>query len=153
GTDDGKIHVSRNGGLSWSDLSAKVPGVPVERWVSRIECSPFAEGTAFLAIDRHRHDDRAPYLFKTEDYGASWQAITANLPAEGHVHVLRCDPVNRNLLYAGTEFGLFLSLDGGASWHPFRHGLPTVAVHDLAIHARERELVIGTHGRGLYIMD
>jgi photosystem II stability/assembly factor-like uncharacterized protein len=153
GTDDGRVHVSRNGGLSWSDLSAKVPGIPADRWVSRVECSPFAEGTAFLALDRHRHDDCAPYLFKTEDYGANWKPIATNLPPEGPVHVLRCDPVNRNLLYAGTEFGLFLSLDGGASWHSFRHGLPTAAVHDLAVHPRDRELVIATHGRGLYIVD
>jgi photosystem II stability/assembly factor-like uncharacterized protein len=153
GTDDGRLHVSRNGGAAWSDLSTKVPGVPADRWVSRIACSPFAEGTAFLALDRHRHDDRAPYLFKTEDYGATWKSIAGNLPAEGPVHVLRCDPVNRHLLYAGTEFGLFLSLDGGASWHPFRHGLPTVAVHDLAVHPRDRELVVATHGRGLYVVD
>jgi photosystem II stability/assembly factor-like uncharacterized protein len=153
GTDDGRAHVSRNGGLSWSDLSARLPGLPADRWVSRVECSPFAEGTAFLAVDRHRHDDRAPYLFKTEDYGAAWKPITGNLPPEGHVHVLRCDPVNRDLLYAGTEFGLFLSLDGGASWHPFRHGLPTAAVHDLAVHPRDRELVVATHGRGLYVVD
>jgi photosystem II stability/assembly factor-like uncharacterized protein len=153
GTDDGKIHVSRNGGLSWTDLSARIPGLSADRWISRLECSPFAEGTAFLAIDRHRHNDRAPYLFKTEDYGATWKSLTTNLPPEGHLHVIRCDPVQRHLLYVGTEFGLFLSLDGGASWHPFRHGLPPVAVHDLAIHPRDRELVIATHGRGLYIVD
>jgi photosystem II stability/assembly factor-like uncharacterized protein len=152
GTDDGRVHVRRNGS-AWSDVSDKIPGVPTDRWVSRLECSPFAEGTAFLAIDRHRHDDPAPYLFKTEDYGATWRSIAADLPPDGHVHVVRCDPVNRELLYVGTDFGLFVSLDGGGSWHPFRHGLPTVAVHDLAVHPRDRELVIATHGRGVYVVD
>jgi photosystem II stability/assembly factor-like uncharacterized protein len=153
GTDDGRVHVSHNGGAEWTDVSAKVPDVPAERWVTRIECSPFAEGTAYLSLDRHRNDDRAPYLFKTEDYGATWKSITANLPPGGPVHVVRADPVNRNLLYVGTEYGLFVSLDGGTAWQPFRKGLPTVEVHDLAVHPRDRELVIATHGRSLYIMD
>jgi photosystem II stability/assembly factor-like uncharacterized protein len=152
GTDDGRVHVTRNGGADWADVSDRVPGVPRERWVSRLECSHFAEGTAYLAIDRHRHDDRRPYLFRTTDHGSTWRPLTATLPPEGPVYVVREDDRNRDLLFAGTEFGLFVSLDGGAAWHRLR-GLPTVAVHDLVVQPRERELVVATHGRSLYVVD
>ncbi len=110
-------------------------------------------GTAYVTIDRHRNNDRSPYVFKTDDDGATWQSITSNLPARGPVHVIRADPRNPDLLYVGTEFGLFVSVNGGSSWQQVRSGLPTVAVHDLAIHVRDRELVIATHGRSIYIMD
>jgi photosystem II stability/assembly factor-like uncharacterized protein len=153
GTDDGRLHISRDGGQSWADLSVKVPGVPSDRWVTRVACSAFAEGTAYLSIDRHRNDDRRPYVFKTTDYGESWVALTGNLPADGPVHVIREDPRRAELLYAGTDGGLFLSPDGGGSWHRQRHGLPAVAVHDLVVHPRDQELVIGTHGRGVYLME
>jgi photosystem II stability/assembly factor-like uncharacterized protein len=153
GTDDGRVQVTRNGGLTWTDVGDRVPGVPVTRWITRIEASRFAEGTAYLAIDRHRHDDRRPYVFRTLDYGASWQNVTKNLPAEGPVHVIREDPRNRDLLFVGTEFGLFASLDAGSSWQRLKAGLPTVAVHDLVIHPRDRDLVIGTHGRSVYVLD
>src|SRR5262249_34523655 len=148
GTDDGRIHVWRNGG-AWNDVSDRVPGVPPNRWITRIEASHFAEGTAYLAIDRHRNDDRRPYVFRTIDYGASWQNITKDLPADGPVLVIREDPRNKDLLFAGTEFGLFVSLDAGSSWQRFKAGLPAVAVHDLVIHPRDRDLVIGTHGRSI----
>jgi photosystem II stability/assembly factor-like uncharacterized protein len=152
GSDDGRVHVTRNGGGDWADVSARIPGVPQERWVSRIECSHFAEGTAYLALDRHRNDDRRPYLFRTTDCGATWEPLMRTLPPEGPVHVVRESSRNQDLLFAGTEFGLFVSLDRGAAWHRLR-GLPTVAVHDLVIHPRDRELVIATHGRSLYVMD
>jgi hypothetical protein len=135
------------------DVSDAIPNVPAERWVTRIECSPFEANTAYLALDRHRNDDRRPYLFKTTDAGTTWRPIIANLPAEGPVHVVRADPVQKNLLYVGTEFGVFVSLDGGEKWHQLRGGLPTVAVHDLAVHPRDHELVIGTHGRGIFVLD
>ena len=106
----------------------------------------------FLAIDRHRNDDRKPYVFKSTDHGSSWTSIAGDLPDVGHVHVIREDPVNRDLLYVGTEFGLFVSLDGGKRWHK-QMLLPTVPVHDLVVHPRDRELVIGTHGRAIWIMD
>jgi photosystem II stability/assembly factor-like uncharacterized protein len=153
GTDDGRVHITRDGGAHWTDLTDRLPGVPAQRWVTRVECSYFAEGAAYLALDRHRNDDRAPYLFKTADYGTTWQPLAYSLPGEGPVHVVREDPRNKNLLFAGTEFGLFVSLDGGACWHRLRNGLPTVSVHDLVIHPRDRDLVIGTHGRSIYIMD
>jgi photosystem II stability/assembly factor-like uncharacterized protein len=153
GTDDGNIQISKNGGRDWTEVGANIRGVPANGCVSRVECSSFAAGTAFVTIDRHRNDDRQPYVFKTEDFGATWQSIAANLPAGGPVRVIRADPRNRNLLYVGTEFGLFLSVNGGSSWQQLRGGLPTVAVHDLVVRPRERELVIATHGRSIYIMD
>jgi hypothetical protein len=153
GSDDGRVHVHRGDDASWLDVSDKIPGVPPDRWITCLECSPSAANTAYLAVDRHRNDDRRPYLFKTTDTGDSWQLLVGNLPAEGPIHVIREDPFRKDLLYAGTEFGLFVSLDGGGAWHRLRGGLPTVAVHDLVVHPRERELVIATHGRGVYIVD
>ncbi len=153
GSDDGRVHVSRDGGVSWGDVGANIPGVPPERWVSHIECSAFAEGTAFLALDRHRQDDRAPYLFRTDDLGKTWKPLAQDLPPDGPVHVVRADPRNPDLLYAGTEYGLFLTPDAGRSWLAFRAGLPPVPVLDLALHPRDRELVVATHGRGLYVID
>jgi photosystem II stability/assembly factor-like uncharacterized protein len=153
GSDDGLVHVSPDGGTTWLKLSDRLPGVPDERWITKIECSPFADGTAFLALSRYRQDDRKPYLFKTEDFGTTWKPLANDLPAEGPIHVVRCDPRNPDLLYAGTEFGLFVSMNGGANWQRLKAGLPTVPIHDLVIHPRDRELVIGTHGRGIYIVD
>jgi photosystem II stability/assembly factor-like uncharacterized protein len=152
GTDDGRVHVTKDGGQHWTEVSERLKGVAAARWITRIECSHFDEGTAYLTLDRHRNDDRRPYVFRTTDHGVSWEDISANLPASGCVHVIREDPRNRDLLYAGTEFGLFISLNAGKTWHKHR-GLPTVAVHDLVIHPRDRELVIATHGRGIWIMD
>ncbi len=165
GTDDGKIHVSRNGGNTWTDLSEKVPDVPQARTISRIECSFFDAATAYLTIDRHRNDDYRPYVFKTTDHGETWKPLAGNLPENGPVLVIRASKKNKDLLFVGTEFGPFISLDGGSHWEPLgkrlatdkKDGapgrLPTVAVHDLVIHPRDDELVIATHGRSIYIMD
>jgi photosystem II stability/assembly factor-like uncharacterized protein len=153
GSDDGRLHLTRDGGLNWEDLSGRIPDVSADHWITRVECSPFAEGTAYLSISRYRNDDRTPYVFKTTDFGKTWQSLRGNLPAGGPVHVIRADPRSRDLLYVGTEFGLFLSLDAGASWFRQKNGLPTVAVHDLVVHPRDRELVVATHGRGIYLMD
>jgi photosystem II stability/assembly factor-like uncharacterized protein len=152
GTDDGRVRLSRNGGRDWADASDNVHGVARERHVSRVIASSFAEGMAYLAIDRHRNDDRRPYLFRTTDYGATWKPLMRDLPPDGPVYVVRESSRNADLLFAGTEFGLFVSLDGGGHWSRYG-GLPTVAVHDLVIHPRERELVLGTHGRSIYVMD
>ena len=119
GTDDGRVHLSRNGGRDWTDLSANVPGVAGERHVSRVIASYFAEGTAYLALDRHRNDDRRPYLFRTTDYGATWKPLANDLPESGPVYVVRESSRNPDLLFAGTEFGLFVSLDGGAHWQRY----------------------------------
>lgn len=153
GSDDGKVHMTRDGGVSWVDLSEKITTLPQERTVSRLVASAFAPGTCYVAMDRHRNDDYQPYIFKTTDYGSTWTPLHDGLPDNGSVHVIREDRRNRNLLFCGTEFGLFVSLDGGRQWQPLRAGMPTVAVHDLVIHPRDQELVIGTHGRGVYIID
>jgi photosystem II stability/assembly factor-like uncharacterized protein len=152
GSDDGKLYLTREGGVSWLDLSDRLPG-PSQRHISRVEPSAFDAGTCYVAVDRHRNDDYRPYLYKTTDYGQTWQALHETLPANGSVHVVREDRVNRQLLYCGTEFGLLISVDGGTRWTRLRANLPTVAVHDLVVHPRERELVIATHGRGIWVMD
>jgi photosystem II stability/assembly factor-like uncharacterized protein len=152
GTDDGQLHVSRDGGGTWKNVVSAVPSLPKNTSCSRVEASRFDAGTAYAAFDGHRTDDYGTYLYKTADYGKTWKSIRSNLPF-GWVNVVREDPRNRNLLYVGTEFGVFASLDGGASWFPLRNNLPTVAVHDIAVHPRDNDLIIGTHGRGIWILD
>jgi hypothetical protein len=120
--------------------------------VSRVEPSHFDAGTCYVAIDNHRNDDLKPYLFVTRDYGATWASITNNLPI-GNVNVVREDVKNKNLLFVGTEFGIFVSTSGGADWKKFMTGLPTVRVDDLLIHPRDNDLIAGTHGRGVWIID
>jgi photosystem II stability/assembly factor-like uncharacterized protein len=153
GSDDGRVHVSRDGGATWTDVSSKIPGVPADRCVSRIECSRYADNVAYLALDRHRSDDRAPYLFRTSDAGLTWEPIAHDLPRDAPVYVIREDLRNPELLFVGTETGLFASLNGGKNWRRVRGGFPTVAVHDVKIHPRARELVVATHGRGLWVVD
>lgn len=153
GTDDGQIWVTRNDGQTWEKISPNLKGVPAGLWVSRVEASHFDEGTAYVTLDGHRSDLFQPFVFKTTDFGQTWVDITSNLP-EGHcVYVIREDPVNPLLLFVGTEFGAFASLDGGQHWSPLGKGLPTVAVHDLVIHPREADLIAGTHGRSAWILD
>jgi photosystem II stability/assembly factor-like uncharacterized protein len=153
GSDDGKVHVTRDDGRTWTDVSNRLPEVPSDRWITRITCSPFAAGTAWLSLNRYRQNDFAPYLFRTDDFGKTWKSIVANLPAESPVHVVRADGRNPDLLYVGTEHGLFVSLDAGVSWQPLGTGLPSAAVVDLVVHPRDRELVVATHGRSLFIID
>jgi photosystem II stability/assembly factor-like uncharacterized protein len=153
GSDDGRVHVSRDAGRHWTDVINRQPGVSATPCITRLECSHFASGTAYLSLDRHRQEDHRPYLLRTTDYGATWHSLAGDLPSEGPVHVIREDARNPDLLFVGTEFGLFVSLDAGQHWLPLMNGLPTVAIHDLVIHPRDRDLVIATHGRSLYIVD
>jgi len=153
GTDDGKVWVSPNGGAAWSDLTANLRGVPRGLYVSRIEASPHDARTAFVSFDGHRSDVFAPFLFVTRDLGQTWTSLAADLPKDHPVKVVRQDLGNPDLLFAGTEFGLFVSLDGGRRWLRWKHGLPTVAVDDIAIHPRERDVIVATHGRSLYVLD
>ena len=153
GTDDGLVQITRDGGKTWTNLTANIKGLPPESWVTRIEASHFAEGTAYATFDRHRTDDNKPYLYKTEDYGKTWKPLHSGLPETGYLHVVREDPVNRNLLYVGSEFGLFLSFDGGNRWTAYKNDFPTIAVRDIQIHPREMDLLVGTHGRGLWVLD
>jgi photosystem II stability/assembly factor-like uncharacterized protein len=153
GTDDGRLQVTSDAGAHWNELSSKLRDLPIGGSVSCVECSRHAEGTAYVTLDRHRLDDRRPYIYKTIDRGSSWSAMNGDLPHEGYAHVIREDLWNRNLLFVGTSRGLFVSVTGGQRWHRIRSGLPTVAVSDLVIHPRDRELVVATHGRGIYILD
>ena len=154
GTDDGKLWVTKDGGKEWTDVSDKLPG-PKARAVAKIECSHFAAGAAMVAIDRHRNDDFKPYIFVTADHGETWKPLANNLPAGAVVGVVRQSSKDKDVLFAGTELGLYVTFDGGTKWHHVtKSGLPAaVRVDDLVIHPRERELVIGTHGRGIWVMD
>ncbi|HJW08860.1 MAG TPA: hypothetical protein VJ483_04450, partial [Holophagaceae bacterium] len=153
GTDDGNLQITQDGGKSWTNVTGNIGGLPKNTWVSFVEPSPYDTGTAFATFDGHTQGDMAPRVYRTIDYGKTWTALgTAGL--EGFAHVVRQDPVNRELLYVGTELGLFISLDGGASWAPFkRENFPRVAVRDIAIHPKEHDLVLATHGRGVWIID
>lgn len=153
GTDDGNVQVTRDGGKSWTNVAGNLGGVPRGLWVSRVEASNHDAARAYAAIDGHRSDDFHTYLFTTDDSGATWRSIVSDLPANHPVKGFREDPVNPNLLFVGTEFGIFLSLDRGAHWRQLKEGLPTVAVDDIQIHPREHDLIIGTHGRSIYVMD
>ncbi len=152
GTNDGNLQVSRDGGDAWKNVAGNVKGVPDETFVSRVEPSHFDAGTCYVAFDAHRTDDHKPYVYVTKDYGETWTAIANNLPA-GNVNVVREDPKNRNLLYAGTEYAMFISLDGGKEWKRFSTGLPTVRIDDILVHPRDNDLIIGTHGRSIWILD
>jgi photosystem II stability/assembly factor-like uncharacterized protein len=154
GTDDGNLQMSRDGGKSWNNLASRVPGVPKGTYVSRVVASKYAEGTAFVAFDGHRNGDFHVYLFMTTDFGQNWKPISNGIQErDGTVHVVREDPKNQNVLYAGTERGLFASLDRGASWSRIRSNLPTVPVDDILIHPRDNDMILGTHGRAIWIMD
>ncbi len=151
GTDDGKVHVTRDGGEAWTELTGSIPGVPEMIYVSRLRPSVFDEGTVYASFDGHRSDDFRPYVFVSTDHGASWRSIASNLPT-GSVYVIEEDPENPDLLYIGTEFGLFASIDRGSSWTRWKN-LPTVAVYDLVVHPRDNDLVLGTHGRSIIVYD
>ena len=152
GSDDGRIMLTKDFGATWADVSV-IAGFPKDRCISRVEPSNFADGTCYVSITRYRNDDRKPYIFKTTDYGKTWENITSNLPENGSVHVVIESSRNKHLLFCGTEFGLFASLDGAKSWQRMKGGMPTVAVHDLVIHPRDRDLVVGTHGRSIFVFD
>ncbi len=152
GTDDGNVQITQDGGQTWTNVVKNIKGLPANTWCSRIEASHFDAGTAYVAFDGHRHDDYGTYLYKTVDQGKTWTSLKGNLPF-GWIHVVREDPVNPNLLYVGMEFGIYASLDGGKTWFSLQNNLPTVAVRDIAVHPRDNDLIIGTHGRGIWIMD
>jgi hypothetical protein len=152
GTDDGKLWVTEDDGKTWTDLTANVPAPAKEQWVGRIHASFHDSNVAYLAVAAYRTGTYAPLAWRTSDLGKTWELISTNLPPQGPVNVVRDDPVNPNLLFAGTSFGLFVSLDRGGHWNKLG-GLPTVAVDDLVVHPRDHDLVVATHGRSLYIID
>ncbi|MFZ5517988.1 MAG: WD40/YVTN/BNR-like repeat-containing protein [Candidatus Zhuqueibacterota bacterium] len=148
GTDDGRAHVTRDGGLSWKEISKSLP----QRWISRIVASAFDEATVYLSQNGKRDDDFAAYLWKSNDYGDTWQDISGNIPC-GPINVVREDPHYKNILYVGTDLGAYVSIDGGGTWNILAKNFPTTFVHDLVIHPRDRIAVAATHGRGMYAMD
>jgi len=152
GTDDGFVQVTENQGLTWSNLTKTIAGLPSGNWCSYVEPGHFDKRTAYVTFDNHRNGDMKPYIYKTTDLGKTWTSLVTP-EIEGHVYVIREDLINPNLLFAGTEFGLYVSTNGGKQWSRFENNLPKVAVHDLVIHPREHDLVIATHGRGIYIID
>jgi hypothetical protein len=151
GTDDGNVQVTRNGGRAWTNVTDKITGHP-GYWVSRVIASHHDAATAYVTVTGLRHDDFKPFVWKTADYGGTWTSIAANLPNEA-INVIREDRRNPNLLFVGTDFGVYASLDGGKAWQRMKNGITTNPVHDLAIHPREQELIVGTHGRSMYIAD
>lgn len=152
GTDDGIIQVTENGGESWTKVTS-FPGVPEYTYVSDIFASRYNENVVFACFDNLKRDDFKPYILKSTDKGKSWKMITNGLPKNGTVHTFEQDHVNENLLFAGTEFGIFFSINGGNNWIQLKAGIPTIAVRDLAIQQRENDLVLATFGRGFYILD
>ena len=152
GTDDGNLQITRDGGKSWTNVIRNVPGLPSNTWVSSVESSRHDPAVAYATFDGHMTGDMKTYVFKTADYGKTWTSIATD-SIKSFAHVIREDLVNPNLLFVGTELGLFLSIDGGKQWAQFTGNFPHVPVRDLAIHPRDNDLIIGTHGRGIYIVD
>jgi len=153
GTDDGNIFLTRDDGKTWANVRPNIKGVPDGLWVSRVEASHFDKRTCYVTFDGHRSDVFKPYVLKTADNGQTWENITNNLPDGQSAYVIKEDAKNQNLLFVGTEFAAFVSVDGGATWTRLMNGMPTVAIHDLLIHPRDNDLVAGTHGRGVWILD
>ena len=157
GTDDGNVQLTRDAGEHWTNVVANVPGLPKGEWVSWVQASSYAAGTAYATFDRHTFGDMAPYLYVTTDFGKTWSPLVSakdDKKIRGYAHVIREDTVDPNLLFLGTEFGLWISLDKGAHWAQFKGGhIPTVAVRDLVIQPRDNDLVLATHGRGIWIVD
>ncbi len=155
GTDDGNLQLTRDGGKTWTNVARGIKGLPPQAWVSSIDAGHFDEGTVYATFDLHMFGDLRPYAYRSGDYGKTWSALVApDGPVRGYAHVIKEDLANPDLLFLGTELGLWVSLDGGKQWAHYKGGdLPAVAVRDLAIHPRDHDLVIATHGRGIWIVD
>lgn len=149
GTDDGHVHVTRDGGLNWQAVDGRLPA---QRWVSRVELSAHVENRLYVSLNGYRQDDERVYLYSSDDLGRSWRDIGRGIPAEA-VNVVREDSVNPDVLYVGTDRGVYVSIDRGANWQTLDGNLPNVPVHDLFVHPRERELIAGTHGRSAWVVD
>jgi len=152
GTDDGNVQVTKDGGKTWTNVVGNISGLPHCTWVSSVEASRHTEGTAYVTFDGHTQGDMTAYAYKTTDFGKTWTAL-AKEPIEGYCHAIREDLVSANLLFLGTELGLFITIDGGTQWARFEGKVPKVAVREIAIHPREHDLILATHGRGILIVD
>jgi photosystem II stability/assembly factor-like uncharacterized protein len=149
GTDDGRLHVTKDGGKTWAEITK---GLAPKRWISKVAASAFDEGTVYAAQNGKRDDDFAAYLWKSTDFGATWKSLAAGIPL-GPINVIAEDPANPRILYVGTDIGAYVSLDGGATWDVLGGNLPTNYVHDIVVHPRDRVIVAATHGRGMWVMD
>ncbi|MBP1634457.1 MAG: hypothetical protein H6Q10_1031 [Acidobacteria bacterium] len=149
GTDDGRVHVTKDGGKTWVEAMS---GIAPRRWISRIVASAFDLGTVYMTQNGKRDDDFTPYVWKSADYGRTWASLATGVPT-GPVNVIREDPVDRKILYLGTDTGVYVTTDGGASWAVLGRGLPATFVHDLVVHPRDNVLVAATHGRGMWVLD
>ncbi|MFC1553980.1 WD40/YVTN/BNR-like repeat-containing protein [candidate division KSB1 bacterium] len=153
GTDDGNVQVTKDGGNTWTNTKYNIPDLPQEIWVSRVEASHFDAGTAYVSFDGHRSDDFNPYVYKTTDFGQNWISISDGIPDGNSVYVVKEDFKNPDLLFAGTEFSCFVTINGGKTWSKLNNNFPTVAIHDLVIHPRDGDIIAGTHGRSIWILD
>ncbi|MCL7972230.1 MAG: hypothetical protein M8866_09130 [marine benthic group bacterium] len=153
GTDDGRLHVTRDGGVTWSSLEDNVPDVPRNTWIPHIEPSRTDAAGAFVVFDDHRRSNWTPYVFRTDDFGRRWDSVVDSGDVWGYALAVAQDPVDPDLLFLGTEFGLWVSTDGGDGWFKWTHGVPTVGVRDLVVHPRDHDLVLGTHGRAAFVLD
>jgi len=148
GTDDGNIHVTRDGGKIWTSVSDGLP----RKWVSRVVASQYDEGTVYVTLNGYRDDDFDVYIYKSIDYGQTWSDIEGDLPY-GPINVVREDPKDKNILYVGTDLSVYVTLEGGKKWYVLGSNLPSAYVHDIRIHPRDNIIVAGTHGRGVFVMD
>ena len=149
GTDDGKVQLTKDGGKTWAEI---MNGLPYQKWVSSMSASAYDLGTVYMTQNGKRDDDFTPYVWKSADYGKTWTSIAGNIPI-GPVNVIREDPVDRNILYLGTDTGVYVTTDGAKSWAVLGANLPATYVHDLIIHPRDNIIVIATHGRGMWALD
>ncbi|TAE36483.1 MAG: hypothetical protein EAZ70_11275 [Runella slithyformis] len=152
GTDDGNVQLTTDGGKTWTNVSKNIKGVPTTTWVPQIQASKYAAGEAFVVFDNHRTNDWKPYVFRTKDFGKTWESVV-NDPKVGFCYAIAQDPEAPNLLFLGTETGLYVSIDAGKNWNKWKAGYPTVPTMDLVIHPRDHDLAIGTFGRAIYILD
>ena len=152
GTDDGRVQITRDGGDSWTSVETNVPDLPRNTWCPHIEASKHDAGTAFAVFDGHRNSDWTSYVYVTHDYGATWTSLATD-GIDGYCHVIEQDTKQKDLLWVGTEFGLFVSLNGGKQWQAWRHGVPTCAVRAITTHARDGDLIVATHGRSIFVID
>lgn len=154
GTDDGNVQITRDGGKSWVNVTPNLTGIPANTWVYHIEASVHGKGTAYAVFDGHTKGDMKPYALKTTDYGQTWKSIISeDIPNNAFVRNIQEDYINEDLLFLGTEFGLYVSIDGGNNWSQFTNNMPPVAVHFIDMHAKSSDVVMGTHGRGVIILD
>lgn len=154
GTDDGNVQVSTNGGTSWQEVSGKMAGLPEEAWIPQIRASRYNAGEAFVVANDYRNGDTfVPYVYRTKDFGATWERMVDQNKVEGYALSVLQDPVEKNLIFVGTEHGLWVSFDNGSSFNRYKHGIPAVSAIDLAIQERESDLVVGTFGRAIYVLD